>query len=76
MEVKLCKTCNGDGTNTYDIGTHYSDYKTETCSHCGGTGRILKGSYSYEVPFNFDKSKIYKIDSKIVDLIRNLEKRS
>jgi hypothetical protein len=33
----------------------------------------LKQSYTYNVPFDKCDSEIYKIDSQIIDLIRELE---
>lgn len=70
MKIEICPTCKGDGN--IKLTNWELDYKT--CSVCNGTGRVLTRNYSYVVPFNTDKNKIYKVDSKIIELIRDLEK--
>ncbi len=74
MKAKICKLCKGTGEIEIDISTHNSNYKIEKCTSCNGTGKVLKGSYSYQIPFNVDKTLVYKIDKQIMDLIRKLEK--
>lgn len=73
MEISLCKSCNGTGEIEHNIGGHQSEYVTYTCSKCKGTGRLYYRIYSYEVPYSSDTSLIYKIDTKIIELIRELE---
>lgn len=75
MEIKICKRCEGNGTICEDDGTHSSDYEYNTCSKCNGTGRVKTRSYSYSVPFDMENEKIYKVDGKIIDLIRKLESK-
>jgi|APGre2960657404_1045060.scaffolds.fasta_scaffold03880_4 uncharacterized protein YbaR (Trm112 family) len=72
MEIKICPKCNGNGefivreriTNEFD---------NVVCVKCNGTGRVITRSYTYEVPFDFDKDLIRKADSQIFDIIRNLK---
>lgn len=72
MEIKICPNCGGNGefvvreriTNEFD---------NNICGKCNGTGRILTRKYTYEVPFDFNKSSLSKADSQIFDIIRNLK---
>jgi hypothetical protein len=72
MEIKICPNCSGNGelivreriTNEFD---------NNVCGKCNGTGRILTRTYTYEVPFDFNKSSLRKADSQIVDIIRSLK---
>jgi DnaJ-class molecular chaperone len=73
MDIKICTTCNGLGKVTENVGTHNSDYIIKNCSKCNGAGRLKTRSYTYNVPFDKCDSEIYKIDSQIIDLIRELE---
>jgi DnaJ-class molecular chaperone len=75
MEIKICKTCNGSGEVSEDIGTHKTEWETRTCSKCNGTGRIKTRSYSYSVPYDMENAEIFKVDAEIINLIRKLESR-
>jgi|APSaa5957512622_1039677.scaffolds.fasta_scaffold07649_4 hypothetical protein len=77
MDIKICKTCNGTGETSHDVGTHNSEYVIEKCKRCNGTGRVIHLEYSSEIPYE-DKSfgylsEYYKADSKIIKLLRELQ---
>ena len=40
--IIICDRCKGTGILTYDVRSHYSEYKDETCSDCNGSGRQEK----------------------------------
>ena len=63
-EIEICGSCKGEGIIS---GVD------KICSGCNGTGRVIIGRYTYVVPFDTDKSIIYKYDSEIFELIRKLE---
>ncbi len=82
MNIEICDKCNGTG--------QYSDrdnavmnialkrniqIESDECDRCFGSGRIITRTYTYKVPFSFDKNLIYEIDSKIITLIRDLERK-
>jgi DnaJ-class molecular chaperone len=71
MEIEICPCCKGEG-NIKNF--FHGEWEIENCGKCNGTGRVIVGRYSYIVPFSTDKNKIYKVDSKIIELIRELEK--
>ena len=72
MDVKICTSCNGEGT--VEISDYRNEKETIECPKCKGTGRLLTRTYSYEVPFTNERSKIYEFDSKIIEMIRELQK--
>jgi DnaJ-class molecular chaperone len=76
MEIIICRTCQGTGEIREDVGTHQSEYEYHKCKKCNGTGRVKTRSYRYEVPYDMDDNMIYKVDAQIIELIRNLEKKS
>jgi len=74
MNTIICKSCDGEGRIKE---TEYRDWKYVQCSRCKGTGRLLSRTYTIEVPFTLEPkelSVLYKIDSKIIEIIRNLKK--
>jgi len=70
----ICKSCNGTGEKSEDVGGHQSEYKYYMCPKCNGTGKVLIYTYQFQVPFDTDTKITNEIDSKIFDLIRNIEK--
>ena len=74
MEIEICKSCKGTG-KIQGEDNNRGDWDYVTCICCHGTGRVITRSYKYTVPFDIDKSIVYKIDSEIVKLIRTLEQK-
>ena len=74
MDIKICNHCKGTGELREDIGTHESEYVNYVCSMCNGTGRVKTRTYSYSVPYDLEDSIINKADSKIIEIIRELQK--
>ncbi len=75
MKIEICNTCDGCGEVKEYLGGRNNDYEFKTCESCNGTGRVLTREYTIQVPYGFDKDKIYKCDSEIMKLIRKLEKK-
>ena len=73
MEVKICYSCKGLGEITKYYGAYYKEIKSVKCNSCNGTGRILTKSYIYNIPFDTNKLIIYEYDSKLFNLIKELE---
>lgn len=71
MDIKLCDSCKGEGRHTVRDRDGYSSYH---CVQCNGTGKQLTSDYAYSVPFDSNKSEIYKVDSAICELIREMTK--
>ena len=77
MNIQICNNCKGIGEIREDVGGyHNSEYEYHVCEGCNGTGRVKTRSYSYSVPFDMDDSKIYKVDAKIIELIRSLNNKT
>jgi DnaJ-class molecular chaperone with C-terminal Zn finger domain len=72
MNVTICTSCDGEGEKR--IRDYYGEWSVEKCTKCNGTGRLWTRTYAYHVPFDFNKHKIYKVDERIINLIRDLEK--
>jgi DnaJ-class molecular chaperone len=70
MKNLLCPSCDGEGKK--QIKDVRNDWEMIKCKRCDGKGRVLTASYSYEVPFNYPKEKLYKLDEEIHKLIRKL----
>ncbi len=75
-DIKLCSACDGTGEIREDVGYHHSEYEYHTCRKCNGTGRVIVGTYQYTVPYGTDRSIIYKFDSEIHKLLRELEQQA
>ncbi len=59
MTIEICPRCKGYGFITIDVGSHKSEYETETCSQCLGSGRIEMESIYREAPFKSGESERY-----------------
>ena len=73
MEIELCKSCKGIGTNKDYVESDFDEYKIIKCPKCNGTGRELVSYYQIRLPFNVDTSKYYGADEKIHKIIRELK---
>lgn len=73
MNIELCASCKGKGIIEYRDDSGF--VMDEKCKNCNSTGRILTRTYSYKVPFDMNKHLIHATDSKIIDLIRDLESK-
>lgn len=71
MEIILCDKCNGEGTIEQ---SKFPERERETieCPKCKGDGRMLTKTYTIEVPFNYNKLKLNKVDHEIFKLMRSL----
>ena len=70
--IKLCNPCGGKGETT--SRGYRGEYEYETCRHCNGTGRVMEGTYTLNVPFDADSKILNKADSDIINIIRETEK--
>lgn len=70
-EITICKSCEGSGELTKDIGRGRDfDKINYPCGYCNGTGRVRTVSFNINVPF--DEKKLF---NKLFDemVIRNVE---
>lgn len=73
MRVQICGIC--EGTGELEERDILGDKGICKCSKCDGTGKLITGIYTYEVPFTKNKSLIYEADSKIINIVRELQKK-
>lgn len=72
--IEKCKKCNETGEIRTSIPGNITMFEIHKCSNCGGTGRIFNQTYSFQVPSNINSEILNKYDSKITELIREIEK--
>lgn len=73
MKIEICGICEGTGVvEECGEGSH-NKTKDIKCRKCDGSGRLITGTYRYEVPFTSDKSEIYAADGRIIRIIRTLQ---
>ncbi len=56
-EIEICERCKGFGLVEFDVGTHNSEYETEECGACKGSGRITVDTTIKRKPFVPGKSQ-------------------
>lgn len=71
--TKLCMMCDGSGEIREKVGHHNTEYEYHKCKKCNGTGRIIEGTYTITFPFDIEQHKLNEADSKIHQLIRELQ---
>lgn len=74
MKISICSKCDGKGEIRTDVGGHRSEYEYNTCSSCGGTGRVYVNVYSISVPYGSDLKEFYAIDKFIIESIIKLKR--
>lgn len=72
MEIKICSTCQGQGFVVVKDRTNLPD--EINCDKCNGTGRLMVRTFTVEVPFGFDKSKLTVACDAIFKTIIDLRK--
>ena len=72
MEIKICSSCKGQGFNVVKDRQNISD--EITCDKCNGTGRLMVRTFTVEVPFDFNKSKLMVACDTIFKTILDLRK--
>lgn len=72
MKIEVCNVCNGGG-QLIDRDAYRRDEVWYECDNCKGSGRVLKLSYEFEVPFGTDINKINDVSTEIVKSINALK---
>ena len=72
MEIKICSTCQGQGLVVVKDRTNLAD--EINCDKCNGTGRVMVRTFTVEVPFGFNKSKLTIACDTIFKTILDLRK--
>lgn len=71
--IKICERCDGEGTTRHDVGYHSTEWVTETCKKCNGTGRVKEFHYYLSFSSDIDMQKFYPVDKRIHEIIREFE---
>jgi DnaJ-class molecular chaperone len=72
MEIKICSTCQGQGFIVVRDRQNFAD--EVNCDKCNGTGRLMVRTFTVEVPFGFNKSKLTTAYNTIFKTILDLRK--
>jgi len=56
-EIIICTRCKGFGFVEFDVGSHKSEYETEVCGACKGSGRLEQTTDVTVAPFVPDENK-------------------
>ena len=72
MEIKICSTCQGKGNIVVKDRQNFKD--EINCDKCDGTGRLMVRTFTVEVPFGFNKSKLTVACDTIFKTILDIRK--
>ena len=72
MEIKICSKCQGKGIIVVKDRQNFKD--EINCDKCDGTGRLMVRTFTVEVPFGFNKSKLTVACDTIFKTILDIRK--
>jgi len=71
MNIVICGNCEGHGSLTVREMDGYTEHQ---CNKCRGKGRVMKRTYTIEMPYGTKTQEYLDTDRQISELIRNLNK--